>query len=117
MIGKVLLIAALCAWAFPAALIADQESSAASRQGIDQLLQGAEKARDANRDDEAIGLFRRALSIQPESEEALWYLGTMLYEKDRYAESRDVLRQFVTIRAAAGTSWCGLGLVEFMARD
>ena len=117
MIGKVLLIAALGAWAFPAASIADQESSAASRQGIDQLLRGAEKARDANQDDEAIGLFRRALSIQPESEEALWYLGTMLYEKDRYAESRDVLRQFVTIRSDAGPAWALLGLGEFQTRE
>jgi tetratricopeptide (TPR) repeat protein len=117
MIGKVLLIAALGAWISPAGAIADQGRSAASRQSIDQLLQAAEKARDANQDDEAIRLFRRALSIQPESEEALWYLSSMLYERDQYAESRDVLRQFLTIRSDAGPGWALLGLAEFHTRE
>jgi tetratricopeptide (TPR) repeat protein len=81
------------------------------------LLQAAEKARDENRNDESIRLFRRALSEQPESEQALWYLGTMLYEKEQYAESRDVLRQFVTIRPDAGPAWALLGLGEFQLRE
>ena len=85
-------------------------------QSFDQLLQAAEKARDENRDSEAIQLFRRALSMQPESEQALWYLGTMLYEKEQYAEARDVLRQFVTIRSDAGPAWALLGLSEFQLR-
>ena len=117
MIRKVLLIAALGAGVFPGGLIAGQGSSAASRQGIDQLIQAGEKARDSNQDDEAIRLFRRALSIQPESEEALWYLGSMLYETDQYAQSRDALRQFVTIRSDAGPGWALLGLAEFHTRE
>ena len=82
-----------------------------------QLLEAAEKARDQNRDDEAIRLFRRAAADQPESEEALWYLGSMLYEKQQYSETRDVLRQFVTIRSDAGPAWALLGMSEFQLRE
>src|SRR4029077_927570 len=80
-------------------------------------LQAAEKARDENRDDEAIRLFRRALLEQPDSEQALWYLGSMLYEREQYADARDVLRQFLTIRPDAGPGWALLGLSEFQTRQ
>ena len=84
---------------------------------MDQLLQAAAKARDENRQDEAIGLFQRVLSEQPESEQALWYLGTLFYEKERYAEACGLLRQFVTIRPDAGPAWALLGLGEFRLRQ
>jgi tetratricopeptide (TPR) repeat protein len=117
LIRKALLIAFLAACAAPASMLAGRESSEASRDGIDQLLQAAEKARDDNRVDDAIRLFRRILSEQPESEQALWYLGTLLHEKERYAEAREVLRQFVTIRPDAGPAWALLGLGEFQLRE
>jgi tetratricopeptide (TPR) repeat protein len=117
LIRNVLLIASLAACAVPASMLAGQESSAKSRQSLDQLLQAAETARDENHIDEAIRLFQRALSKQPESEQALWYLGTLLYEKEQYAEARDVLRQFVTIRPDAGPAWALLGLGEFQLRE
>jgi len=114
---RILLMTALAACACPVSAIASQEPSAASRQSFDQLLQAAEKARDENRSDEAIQLFRRALSEQPESEQGLWFLGTLLYEKEQYAEGRDVLRQFATLRPDAGPAWALLGLSEFQTRE
>jgi tetratricopeptide (TPR) repeat protein len=116
LICKLLLVAFLAPCAFPVSIGAGQEPPAASRQSFDQLLQAAEKARDENRDGEAIRLFRRAVTEQPESEQALWYLGTLLYEKQQYAEARDVLRQFMTIRPDAGPGWALLGLSEFQLR-
>ena len=117
MIRTLLPIAAFAACAVAASMLAGQEPSAASRRGFDQLLQAAEKARDENRVDEAIGLFQRALVEQPESEQALWYLGSLLYEKKQYAESREALRNFVTIRPDAGPAWALLGLGEFQLRE
>ena len=116
MIRILLLITSLAAYALPATIVEGEESRA-SRQSFDRLMQAAEKARDENRDDEAIGLFRRALAEQPESEQVLWFLGTMLYEKEQYSQSRDLLRQFVTIRSDAGPGWALLGLGEFPLRD
>lgn len=107
------LIAAL---ALPLSLGSQQHSSA-PQQDFALLLQAAEKARDEDRTDEAIQLFRRALSEQPESEEALWYLGTVLYEKEQFAEARDALRRFVTLRNDAAPGWALLGLCEFELRE
>ena len=117
MIRKVLLIGSLVAGAFTGPLVAARQTTASSRQSFDQSLQSAEKARDENRNDEAIELFRRALSEQPESEEALWYLGSLLYEQQQYAKARDVLRQFLTIRPDAGPGWALLGMSEFQLRE
>src|SRR5689334_633816 len=114
---KVLLIVSLAACTVPGSVLAGQESSTASRQSLSQLLQAAEKARDEDRVEEAIRLFQHVLSKQPESEEALWYLGTLLYENEQYAEARDVLRQFVAIRPDAGPAWALLGLGEFQLRE
>jgi tetratricopeptide (TPR) repeat protein len=114
---KVLLIASLALCAFATPSLTSQNSSAASGVSFNQLLEAAKKARDRNSDDEAIRLFRRAAAEQPESEEALWYLGSMLYEKQQYSETRDVLRQFVTIRRDAGPAWALLGISEFQLRE
>ena len=116
MISKRLLLATLAVCWFPAPIVA-RTTSAGPKQSYDQLLQAAKTARNDNRSDEAIMLFRRALSQQPESEEALWYLGTLYYEKQQYAEARDVLRQFMTVRNDAGPGWALLGICEFQLRE
>jgi tetratricopeptide (TPR) repeat protein len=116
LIRKVLLIASLAACIFCAPIAAAQHAPATSKPSVDQLLQAAGKARDENRDDEAIRLYRRALAEEPESEQGLWYLGTLLYETEQYTEARDVLRQFMTLRPDAGPGWAMLGLSEFETR-
>ncbi len=98
-------------------MAAAQNPPAPVGQDFNRLLDAGETARDENRNDQAIQLFRQALLERPESEEALWYLSTLLYEKGQYAESRDVLRQFVTIRNDAGPAWALLGICEFQLRE
>lgn len=117
MIREMLLVTYLAAGVFPAPALMGQRPAAAPQDSFDHSLQAAEQARDQNRNDDAIRLFRRALTQKPDSEEALWYLGTMLYEKEQFAEARDVLRQFMTLRADAGPGWALLGLSEFQLRE
>ena len=116
MIFRVLLFACLCAGFGPWLAAASQNNAASTQQRFDQLLQSAQKAREENHDDEAVQLFRRALQQRPESEEALWYLGSMLYEKEQFAAARDVLRSFLTLRSDAGPAWALLGMSEFQLR-
>src|ERR1700691_2404430 len=47
----------------------------------------ATAAREAGRADEAIRAYRRAEEINPTWEEGWWYLGTLLYDADRYSEA------------------------------
>ena len=111
-----MLLAFLLSGAFDARASA-QKPGTAELPGFDQLLASAEKARDENRNDEAIRLFRLALTQKPDSEEGLWYLGTALYEREHFAEARDVLRRFMTLRTDAGPGWALLGMSEFQSRD
>jgi tetratricopeptide (TPR) repeat protein len=113
----VLLIASLAAGLAPWSVASGQRYQTSSPQSVDQLLQSAEKAREENRDDEAIQLFRRALEKKPDSEEALWFLGSMLYEKEQFAGARDILRSFLTLRSDAGPGWALLGICEFQLRE
>jgi len=115
LICRVLLASFLAAAASSTALA--QVRQASSPQSFDQLLQSAEKARDEDRNDEAIHLFRLALVQNPNSEEALWFLGAMLYEKEQFAEARNVLRSFLAIRSDAGPAWALLGMSEFQTRQ
>lgn len=110
-------VASLAFLTIPALIAAAQHPAAPPRQNFAQLVQSAENARELGRNDDAIQLFRRALSQQPDSEEALWYLGTLLYEKEQYADARDVLRQFITLRGDAAPGWALLGLCEFQLRE
>jgi predicted Zn-dependent protease len=84
---------------------------------FEQLSQAAERARNESRDNEAIQLYQQALVLRPTWPEGLWYLSTTLYEKERYAEARDVLRRFLTHDSAAGPAWALLGMSEFQTRE
>lgn len=113
---KAIVAISLCLLA-PASVVCAQHTAAPTRQSFDQLMQAAGQARDENRDNDAIQLYRRALSEQPESEQALWYLSTTLFEKEQYAEARDALRQFMTIRSDASPGWALLGVCEFNLKE
>jgi tetratricopeptide (TPR) repeat protein len=84
---------------------------------FEQLSKAASDARAAQRDDEALALYQRALNMKPDWDEGLWYSGTLMYEKERYAEARDVLRRFVAHNADAGPGWAVLGMSEFQTRE
>jgi len=116
-IRRSMLAACLALYLISASAAGVPSSSPGERSGFDSLLRAAERAQEENRDDEAITLFRRALVLRPESEEVLWFLGTLLYAKDQYAESCDDLRRFLALRTDAGSGWAFLGLGEFQLRQ
>ena len=73
----------------------------------------ATAAREADRVDEAITLYRRALAKNPKWEEGLWFLGSLYYDKDRYAECVETFTRFTAINKKAGPAFVLLGLCEF----
>ncbi len=89
----------------------------APSESFEQVSRAAEQARDANRDEDAIRLFRQGLKLKPEWKEGLWYLGTLLYEKESFGEARDLFRQFVAQSPEFGPGWALLGLSEYQARE
>jgi predicted Zn-dependent protease len=89
----------------------------APAQAFDRISRAAQQARDENRDDEAIRLFEQGLNLKPDWNEGLWYLGTLLYEKEQFSRTRDLLRQFVAQNPKYGPGWAVLGMSEFQTRE
>lgn len=77
----------------------------------------AAAAREANRLDEAIGLYVQAVTIKPDWTEGWWYLGTMSYELDRYEQARDAFRRVLFRNDQDPAAVAFLGLSEFQLRS
>jgi tetratricopeptide (TPR) repeat protein len=84
---------------------------------FDQAVKLGDEARGAGRLEEALGHYAQALRLRPKWAEGWWYVGAILYEKDRYAEARDALRNVVELDPKRGAAWGLLGLCEFQTRE
>jgi tetratricopeptide (TPR) repeat protein len=80
---------------------------------FDDLARSADAARAAGRLDEAAALYRQALAARPSWAEGLWGLGTIAYEKDRFAECRDAFSRLTGVRPKMAPAWALRGMCEF----
>jgi tetratricopeptide (TPR) repeat protein len=83
---------------------------AASSPSFEALAARAAKAKEAGRLDEAIRLYRRALTTKPSWLEGRWALATLLYDKDRFREAGDQLEKLAEARPGDGQALSLLGL-------
>ena len=77
----------------------------------------AQTAREANRLAEAIRLYRQGVRLRPRWDEGWWYLATLLYDRDRYADAREAFRRFLALKPDAGPAWALRGLCDFRVAD
>lgn len=95
----------------------EQGAAVTTHVSFEQLSKEAERAREENRNDDAIRLYKSALGTRPDWEQGLWFLATLQYEKEEYAVAKDTFRQFMTLRPDAGPGWALLGMSEFQTRE
>jgi tetratricopeptide (TPR) repeat protein len=84
---------------------------------FEEAARQAAAAREAGRTGDAIALYREAVGTRPSWDEGWWYLGTLLYEGDRYAEAVPAFDRFTHLKPEVGAGWALLGLCEFGAGD
>jgi tetratricopeptide (TPR) repeat protein len=89
----------------------------AKASGFDVLAKQAEVAREEKRLEDAVGLYRKALALNRRWTEGRWYLGTTLYELDRFAEARDAFRAVVLASETHGSAWALKGLCEYRLKN
>jgi predicted Zn-dependent protease len=82
-----------------------------------EVSRRATEAREGNRLKEAIRLYREGVKIRPRWDEGWWYLATLLYETDGYAEAREAFRRFLALKPEAGPGWVLRGLCDFRMAD
>lgn len=74
-------------------------------------------AREANDTARAIELYRQAVQLNPKWEEGWWFLGSLSYDSDQFAQAREALRHVVDMDAKAAPALALLGLCEFETGD
>ncbi len=84
---------------------------------FNKLVQQARAAREGGRLDEAIRSYAQALQLNPQWKEGWWYVGSILYDRDRYGEAREALRNLLGLDDKNGSAWALMGLCEFQLRN
>ncbi|HUE02095.1 MAG TPA: tetratricopeptide repeat protein [Bryobacteraceae bacterium] len=85
---------------------------AAQTADFPALAAQANQARESDRLDDAILLYRKALALRPAWAEGWWYLGTLLYDRDDYTEAAGGLQKAVELSPQTGNAVAMLGLCE-----
>ena len=80
------------------------------------LSKRAQAAHEAQKLDEALEAYQKALRLRPGWSEGRFALGTVLYDLDRYEEARAEFRQVTVQEPRSGAAWAFKGMCEFQLR-
>jgi tetratricopeptide (TPR) repeat protein len=105
------LILLLTSWLWPVAALPQRRTSRSPDFAI--ISAKADAARDANRLNEAVSLYRKALALQPKWAEGWWALGTLQYDRNVYSDAARAFAAVVRLKPTDGTAHVMLGLCEF----
>ena len=82
-------------------------------EDFDTLAAQASTARETDQVENAIGLYRKALTLRPGWAEGWWFLGTLYYDVNKFNEAAPAFKQTAELQGKAGAPWVMLGLCEF----
>jgi len=98
-------------------LSAAQSDRVHEKTAFENLAQQAATARDAGDLPGSIKLYRAAIRLKPDWQEGWWYVGSLLYDTNRYPEGVIALRRLTSLNSNLGAAWALLGLTEFETHD
>lgn len=90
---------------------------AAAPSSFPEIAKQAAAAREANRVDDALRLYREGVRIKPSWAEGWWYLGSLYYDANKFPAAKEALLRFVKLQPEAAPGWAMLGLSEFETKD
>src|SRR5882672_12711615 len=91
----------------------DQTARPASGPSFETLSRQAAAARDANRLDDAVSLYKRALRIRPAWDEGWWNLGSITYDQDKFTECAPAFKRLTALKPDLAAAWIMSGLCEY----
>jgi tetratricopeptide (TPR) repeat protein len=92
---------------------ADTKPAPNAASPIARIEKQAETARQENRIDDAIALYKKGVAIQPSWDEGWWSLGTLNYGLSQFEDAREAFRHLTAIKPEVAAPWAMLGLCEF----
>lgn len=108
LLGKFTLVIVLCA---------TTGFAQASPDSFESVSQAASADREAGRAEAAIRQYRKAVDLKPEWSEGWWYLGTLLYDANRFADAKTNFAKVVELLPNLGSAWDFLGLCEYETKE
>jgi tetratricopeptide (TPR) repeat protein len=93
------------------------QTQAGAEAEFERFVKQADEARLAERFDDAISLYGKALNIKPKWPDGWWYVGAIFYQKDLYPQARDAFQNLVALEAQRGPAWAMLGLCLFQTGE
>jgi tetratricopeptide (TPR) repeat protein len=101
----------------PAAQPPASKPAAKPSPEFDKIVQAATEARQAERWEEAIALYKKAVQLKPDFVEGFWYQGTAYYALDNHQQCRDEFRKAQRLAPKNGAVYAFLGLCEFGLKE
>jgi tetratricopeptide (TPR) repeat protein len=89
----------------------------AAAQDFEKLVKAADEARNAQRWEESIGLYAKAVKLDPEYVEGHWYQGTAYFALEDYSACREAFRRVVRLAPKNGAAHAFLGLCEYGLKE
>ena len=93
------------------------QTEAHAEAEFENFVKQADEARLADRLDDAIALYGKALNIKPKWPDGWWYIGAIFYQKDLYPQGRDAFQNLVVLEPQRAPAWAMLGLCLFQTGD
>ena len=87
--------------------------AAATPSRFDVVAQQAEAARTQDRVPDAIRLYREGTHLRPAWADGWWYLGSLLYDQDRFSEASIAFQHLLSSPSRSATAHAFLGLCEY----
>jgi tetratricopeptide (TPR) repeat protein len=84
---------------------------------FDKLVAAATEARQAQRWEDAIALYTRAVRMKPDYVEGYWYQGAAHYTIDQFPQCKESFRKVVSLAPKNGAAYAFLGLCEFGLKE
>jgi len=88
-------------------------SAAAAPDHFQTVANQADTARTQDRVAEAIQLYREGTRLRPSWEDGWWYLGSLLYDQDRFSEAVPAFQHVLASPSYRGSAHAFLGLCEY----
>jgi len=84
---------------------------------FEELARQANAAREQGRPEEAIRYYQQALQVHPDWEEGWWYVGTLRYDGNHFADALPAFAKVVELDPKLGPAWSFSGLCAFETKD
>jgi tetratricopeptide (TPR) repeat protein len=93
--------------------LASAAPAASVPAGFETVAKQADAARSQNRVRDAIRLYREGTHLRPSWTDGWWYLGSLLYDQDRFSEATIAFQRLIASTVRRGPAHAFLGLCEY----